>query len=314
MDLALFVLTSGAAYSYFFRQRNNSKPVLSTTPATTATMSPAVPGSLIEPALQGDLIKIQSIIEKLRQHYMVSSSSRSSSSESSSELSTHISDYVNYQDPMGGNAAIHCAVFSGHLPIVQYLIESCNASITSQNNIGCTPFWVAAGYNHISIVNYLLSLNDTISQNDMIQPNCTGDTPLLAAASKGYFDMCYAIIQSYSSKMQNDNDMVLLLGSKNQKGDTPLLQAIAHVPNDIIIVGAIDEDHSTTTTNDDKSNDDNNNTLRSVLSLLCHPTIINHTNANGITPLLLAEKRSLPNIVQLLQDYINQISSSTSSE
>ena len=70
------------------------------------------------------------------------------------KLKNEILRLINTVD-IDGNAAIHGAVFSGHVDIVQYLINI-GADITSPNNIGCTPFWLSCGYNQVKMPEILL--------------------------------------------------------------------------------------------------------------------------------------------------------------
>ena len=93
------------------------------------------------------------------------------------KLKNEILRLINTVD-IDGNAAIHGAVFSGHVDIVQYLINI-GADITSPNNIGCTPFWLSCGYNQVKVLEILLQ-NDFCVQKSLTHSNNTGDTPLIA--------------------------------------------------------------------------------------------------------------------------------------
>lgn len=47
-------------------------------------------------------------------------------------------NYVNRTDA-SGNAAIHGAVFGGHLEVLKFLVETCGANLTIKNGLGCSP-------------------------------------------------------------------------------------------------------------------------------------------------------------------------------
>lgn len=49
---------------------------------------------------------------------------------------------VNYSDADGWSALFH-ACGEGHLKVVEWLIEECDASIDMQAPDGCTPMWIA---------------------------------------------------------------------------------------------------------------------------------------------------------------------------
>jgi ankyrin repeat protein len=117
---------------------------------------------------------------------------------------------------------LHGAVFGGHLNVVQYLVEH-RASLELQNGIGCSPIWLASGYNHLQVLNYLL-LDNTVVEI-ILQANKTGDSPLLEAASKRKFQICQRLAELYLLQNQQNNsssdsdiiDTSLLLCSKNKE-------------------------------------------------------------------------------------------------
>merc|ERR1719296_442087 len=50
-----------------------------------------------------------------------------------------------------GNAAVHGAVFSGHLDVLSFLSDPGGANLSIKNGLGCSPLWIAAGYDRISV-------------------------------------------------------------------------------------------------------------------------------------------------------------------
>lgn len=179
-------------------------------------------------------------------------------------------DFVNQADPQGNNA-IHCAVFAGHLDVVKYLVECCGASLTIPNNLGCLPLWLAAGYDRPDVLKYLLE-KVANPKEAMIQTNSTGDTPLLAASSRGNLRSCKILLDQAEA-----NGMIAeIMGTANRNGDLPLTVAIAS----------------------ERRNDE-------LLDLLLHHTedkSLNLPNSKGLTPLLVACERDDAILLQKLLD------------
>jgi ankyrin repeat protein len=168
---------------------------------------------------------------------------------------------VNDQDA-AGNAAIHGAVFGGHINIVKYLVDTAGADLQITNKLGCTPLWLAAGYNHVDILDYLLQQQNCNARTC----NNTGDSPLLAAVSKGHVGICRQLVQFDPS----------LVGVTNHNNDTPLGVAIGHGGLDISFLELLIEANK----NDNGS--------------------VNHANSNKLTPLLIACERDDVTVVQWL--------------
>jgi ankyrin repeat protein len=199
---------------------------------------------LLDPAMKGDLEKIKALVGD----FLASQNS----------LEENLAAFVNYQDP-GGNAAIHGAVFGGHLDIVEYLSAN-GAKLDSPNGLGCSPLWLAAAYDHEPILDFLVKKLD---KDALVVPNLTGDTPLLAAASKGNAEICKKLLSYATEKGVGDE----LKCAANKGRDSALSVAIG---------AGIGEE---------------------VFDLLCDKSIVNLANTKGITPLLLSCERDFPSMV-----------------
>jgi ankyrin repeat protein len=175
-----------------------------------------------------------------------------------------VASFINTQDK-AGNAAIHGAVFGGHLKVVEYLLSE-GASVDLVNGIGCSPVWLAAGYNHKAILKILLEFGGA---SLLMTANRHGDSPLIAAASKGHADACRQIIEfAETNGIRKSLKCVM-----NQSKDTALSVA----------VGAGMEDAD-------------------LIALLCDESILDHVNSKGLSPLVTACERDLALAVQTLID------------
>lgn len=165
----------------------------------------------------------------------------------------------------GGNAVLHGAVYGGHFDIVQFLHKN-GASLQLQNSLGCSPLWLAAGYNHKRILEYLL---EHLDPSALLVANKTGDSPLLAAASKNHKDICVSMLQV----AQAHNLDHTLQCQTNRNGDSPLTVALS-------MDSSVELFHT-----------------------LFDPSLVNQVNKKGLTPLLIACERNLPEIVTELLEH-----------
>ncbi len=186
--------------------------------------------------------------------------------------------YVDQGDD-AGNTALIGAVFSGHLEIAKFLIEDCNADITVQNKIGCSAFWIACGYGHNHIVEYLIERIEASETLDLVKlcscGNSSGDSPFLAAASKGHCDVINLLSRSLKNNLRE------VLTNTNAAGDTPLGVAVSMGHDDAsTLLIQIEE------------------------NLMGHDADnrpVNIKNTKGLTPLLVACERNFANIVKELR-------------
>lgn len=229
MDVLLFAATS-TAHAYLLQRSSRMGN------ATSCKKNEAE--LLLEPAIMGDLHTIQSLVAAV--------------------VPPNIASTLLNQQDAAGNAAIHGAVFGGHLAVVEYLAEN-GASLELQNGLGCSPTWLAAGYNHAPILDFLLR-QTVIGKSALLTPNKTGDSPLIAAASKGHAEICKMLIEHATEK----GVAVELKRAANQSNDTALSVAIgAGIENEELI------------------------------EMLCDAEVLNLVNAKGVTPLLIACERDL---------------------
>eukprot|EP00956_Cyclotella_meneghiniana_P005493 scaffold7021_cov45-Cyclotella_meneghiniana.AAC.2 len=123
------------------------------------------------------------------------------------------------------------------------------------------------------------SSNDDDDSYLLRDANNTGDSPLLASASRGNVEICQFLLNSVE-----DDTKCKLLRCDNKAGDTPLKVAVAggHESTVKLLLEA-EEASVTSNHSDDKDN-------------YC----VNRKNNLGLSPLIVACERNLPNIVDLL--------------
>jgi ankyrin repeat protein len=114
-----------------------------------------------------------------------------------------------------GNHALGAAACGGDIKVVELLLHqgSIDAALNLPNGMGLTPVWLAAGYGHLLVLKALLSKG-----GDPLIAGSTGDTALLAAASKGHVDIVDALLDAAPTNM----------ASMNNGGDTALSVAAAN--------------------------------------------------------------------------------------
>jgi len=228
---------------------------------------PQKEATLLQPAIAGDLDKIKKEIGEFLATY---STSTDSSTAPSYESKLHT--FVNQQDGEGNNA-IHGAVFADHTNIVKYLTESCGASLETQNNLGCSPLWLAAGYNRSDILEYIIN-NIEDPKKSILDTNNTGDTPLIAAASKGNLDTCQILLK----ESEKYGIVKEIMSASNHNGDTPLKVAVA-------------------------LQQQSNENLVELLLNYADEDSLNTVNNKGLTPLLVACERDNKKVVQDLLNH-----------
>ena len=232
---------------------------------------------LLAPSIAGNLNEVKRLIGV----YIADSSSYENSNDN------NLPSFINAMDSTTNNAAIHGAIYSGQLDIVQFLVDCCalhqgtrhhatvdvmgrraSTSISStaivnlltlKNGLGCTPLWLAAGYDRTLCLEYILCKlgHCDILLSSLLHEgaNNVGDTPILAAVSKGNVNACEIIFQSIeewysrrhrhgggggrrkceddtnndnnSSKMECQRMKARVLQLANHAGDTPLQVAVA---------------------------------------------------------------------------------------
>ena len=224
-----------------------------------------------------------------------------------------LSTYINSTDA-AGNAAIHGCVFAGHLDILKFLVESCSScssddendtknnsgvNLQLKNGLGCTPLWIAAGYNQINCLQYLINQLYTANQLEkaLLEANSTGDTPFIAAVSKGNIEAVKCLLKvanekcTYKSYTPEKYMRCNLLRTTNNSDDTPLKVAVATNQSEELIELLLKEDEICQEFLWNNADEE----FASVQS-----TCINRKNQAGLSPLIIACERNLPSIVELL--------------
>ena len=155
-------------------------------------------GSLLVPSMEGNLDEVKRLVGE----FIAEGHDRNYKGGSGSGL--RLAAFVNSLDASstgGNNAAVHGAVFSGHLDVLSFLVECCEccdggggergasaaaAGLLLRNGLGCSPIWLAAGYDRIPCLEYLmrkLGDYDRLESSLLHDANDAGDSPFLAAAS-----------------------------------------------------------------------------------------------------------------------------------
>ena len=238
-------------------------------PSSTTSSTKKLDGSLlIQPSMNGDLKRIQELIGTyVGQH--------------GNNEEDDYRNFVNATD-VDGNAAVHAATFAGHLNVLKFLVETCHASSTPKNKLGCSPLWLAAGYGHEELLKYILLLERKNSNTEISYwNNSTGDSPLLAAASRGHATICEILLTHFTNNTNNNqaDEHSNLLYVCNAKGDSPLSVSIATGHEKVVdVLLKWEEDDKSTTNN------------------------VNRVNKLGLTPLIIACERNHATIaVKLIQ-------------
>eukprot|EP00804_Cyclotella_cryptica_P029563 CCRYP_019336-RA/>CCRYP_019336-RA protein AED:0.05 eAED:0.05 QI:246/1/1/1/1/1/2/677/365 len=247
-----------------------------------------IEASLLAPSMEGNLDEVKLLVGKFI-------------AECKNENDCYaLKHFVDRKDP-AGNTAIHGAVFSGHLEVVSFLAESCRADLKIKNGLGCTPLWIAAGYNRMDCLEYLIrKISQMVEDNKcdvfaqyLLDANDSGDSPFLAAASRGNADVCRCLLGSIDTFFEGkhewkDDAKRKLLRTANKAGDTPLKVAVA-AGHDIELLTFLLESDLSLRDSDGPLQDDE----------LC----INRKNKLGLTPLIIACERNLSFVVELLMKF-----------
>ena len=232
--------------------------------------------SLLAASMEGDIDQVKSLLGQL----IADSDNRSS-----------LASCVNKTDP-SGNAAIHGAVFGGHLEVLQFLC-SCGADLLLKNSLGCSPLWIAAGYDKINCLEFL-SVELSIAgkwEEALMHTNTSDDTPFLAAASKGNIAACkslLSLVEKYSV-VSDESSWELkkkMVREANIGGDTPLKVAVGAGHVELVsFLLQVDNEICQKIENND-------------LQSRC----INTKNNAGLTPLIVACERNNVDIVKILME------------
>jgi ankyrin repeat protein len=249
---------------------------------SSSSSSSSVPSaeSLLAASMEGNLDQVKTLLGKL-----IADSDNQSS----------LSSCVNKADS-SGNTALHGAVFGGHLEVVKFLCISCGADLLLKNSLGCSPLWIAAGYDKINCLEFLSQQLDAVGnlENALMDTNTSGDTPFLAAASRGNIAACKSMISLAEKFLQTSDEASSwelkrrMIRTVNNSGDTPLKVVVGEGHVELVtFLLQIDDEIS------EKIHNSNN------LQTKC----INTKNNNGLTPLIIACERNNVEIVKILLEY-----------
>ena len=192
-----------------------------------------------------------------------------------------LADFVNKPCDSQGNAAVHGCAFGGHQDILQFLVEDCGAdALSARNDLGCSALWLAAGYNNVEVLKYLLGRIAAVSclvlspAEIVMGENCTGDTPLLAAASRGHVEVCRLLLEAVEKHSGGSGSAAAAdaIRRTNNSGDTPLAVAVGAGHGDELLDLLLEYDATNSSSSDNRA--------------------LNMRNRNGLTPLLVACERN----------------------
>ena len=105
----------------------------------------------------------------------------------------------------------------GYLAIIKYLVGSSNANVNATDKFGRTPFLMAAGNNHVDVMEYLLQKGSNINETDE-----DNTSPLYTACERGYKETVEFLIR-------NGADPEIAF-----KGYTPLMRVCVDGREDLV--------------------------------------------------------------------------------
>mmetsp|Transcript_7075 Transcript_7075/g.10141 ORF Transcript_7075/g.10141 Transcript_7075/m.10141 type:complete len:435 (+) Transcript_7075:44-1348(+) len=264
---------------------------------------------LLPVSMKGDLETMQKLVGEYIATHCTSSIQQQETNTTDLYIDPRLRSFINATDPQG-NAAIHGATFSGYLNVTTFLVSTCGADALQPNKLGCTPMWLAAGYGHSDVLQYLLSslffahqdLDEQAFMEALSFRNSTGDTPLIAAASKGHYETCRILLDA--AHRLNSRDFTIedegfirqkkLLGHVNQSGDTPLSVAIGASHSGEILDLLLDRWNGI---NNEPEKSSSSSSTKEIIQKIevssqSKTAPISLTNSKGLSPLLIACERN----------------------
>lgn len=228
------------------------------------------------------------------------------------------------KDPQN-RTSLHIAAEAGCIDAVNLLLDI-GSDCNSRDNKGTSPLWIACSYGHVQIVESLLCSGIEVYVN---YPDLNDDTPILIAASNGYFDIVEKLANTKGLDINHVNshgvsplkaaasrgyvNIVLLLISKGANiyvsdydGVTPLRAACMKGHSDVVKALIVRDA-------DVNAADKNKCSPLYIASMYGHISIVkqlvkanaevNSLNcANGTSPLWIASKYGHLEVVQFLLD------------
>ncbi|KAL7523845.1 hypothetical protein ACHAWF_000692 [Thalassiosira exigua] len=278
---------------------------------------PTPPPPLLAPSMEGDLDAIKRWIGA-----RIADSSSSSASDDGDDdgdlRRRRLARHVDAADA-SGNSPVHGAAFGGHLPVLAFLREACGADLTSANDLGCSPLWIAAGYDRVECLAYLVEKLEEGGEGRLeaalLGRNNTGDTPLLAAASRGNAKACEALLDAAErcdDGAEGDggggpkaslNLKARMVRTANDAGDTPLKVAVASSHEEVAaLLLRADDEASKRDVGGGGSNGGSLEVAGGEADELARPCVDRKNNL-GLSPLIVACERNLPSVASLLIDH-----------
>jgi len=249
---------------------------------------------LLQPAIEGDSVLIKTLVGRHIASYVNDESI-------TTKYDPKLQEYVNMTDAEG-NTPLLGAIFGGHVYVVKFLLDQCGADLFKKNKIGCSSIWVAAGYGHNDLLKYLISYcfdvlyengevvdaGDTRTCTDRTSAakllsveNNTGDSPFLAAVSRGHTEAARIIFEEME-KYVGKEACLKLLCSQNKAGDTPLSVVVGSGYDGPLLDFLLEKQ-----------------TLIGIKSDNFNGPLYT-TNSKGLSPLMIACERNYDKIVQVL--------------
>ena len=192
--------------------------------------------------------------------------------------------------------------------MLSFLSDPGGANLSIKNGLGCSPLWIAAGYDRIKCLEYLIEKFGSSGENGLLSlesalldANSTGDTPFLAAASRGNVGACRCLWNAAGKFEESTcwNTRRRMLRSTNDGGDTALNAAVASGQEEELLTLLLEADDEIdgwyrskerTMTNDVGGEED------TALQSKC----VDKINGKGLSPLIVACERNLASIAALL--------------
>jgi len=253
---------------------------------------------LLQPAIEGNLPLIKKLLGEHIATYDYDLNQNPS----------QLQQYVNAVNAEG-NTALIGASFAGHLSICQFLIEDCGANLEIQNGIGCNALWIASGYGHVQILEYFITVvmdsSRSVEKTEeecldlLFTANSSGDTPFLAAASKGHVNICKSLLKGVIAKCRTSNGIFQayrMLCAENKAGDTALAIAVGNGYEGPLLDFLLDSEETYWKQLMEEGTMSSSTSNSDVLPL--RP--LHAKSSKGLTPLTVACERSHTSIVKEL--------------
>ncbi|PSN53791.1 hypothetical protein C0J52_06217 [Blattella germanica] len=192
-------------------------------------------------------------------------------------------------EDFNGCIALHHAIFSESVECVKLLLDH-KLNINHKNKIGLTPLMLAFRVGAVDIQKFLLDSGAAVDFKDVVS-NST---------------LHYAVLQNNIESIKHLLRCNLDVNSRNKKGETPLMYA-ACVGNlqiqEILIQHGSKIDAEDVDGNSVLHHAVYSGSTECVENLMDHGLVANHKNKSGLTPVMLAINKSLPEIADFISNF-----------